>query len=104
MKLIKSTHLLALGIAAAMLIPELALAETTDFGAADLNVQANKIKDFLFGPTLRYSAIMGAGYGGIKSVATGDYRPFIGFGAVALGIGLVPKFIDGLFVAGMLLP
>lgn len=98
----KQTTILA--IALALSLSAHLFASTTDFGAQDFLTEANKIKGFLFGPGARIAGVLGGGYGLIQAVLASSIRPLIVYGGIGLGVNLLPKFIDSVFVSGMLLP
>lgn len=95
---------LVLGGMALAVVPSELFAETTEFGAAAFSSQADAIKSFLFGPTLKVAGIMGGAYGLIQSVVTSNVRPLLTFGGIGLGASLMEKFITAVFVTGCLLP
>jgi len=74
---------------------------SVDFGGGDLKSQADKIQGFLFGPVMRFVAVLGCGYGFLISMLGQSYKPLLTFGAVGLGTAIGPKFIEGVF--GMLI-
>jgi hypothetical protein len=104
MKKINSIVLGAAVIAAVMIIPAEAFAATTDFGANGINAEADKIKDFLFGPIMRTAGVVGGAYGLISSIMVSSVRPLLLYGSIGLGTVIVPKFVEGVFVSGAMLP
>ncbi len=80
-------------------------AETTSaFGADEINKEASTIKAFLFGPPMKIACIFGGAYGLMQAVLTSAIRPLLLYGGIALGANIIPKFVDKIFVSGMLLP
>ncbi len=86
-------------------VPLELLASTADeFGGQEFIDQSNKIQGFLFGPMMRIAGVMGGAYGLIQSILTSTIKPLIAYGAIGMGVNLIPKFIDGVFsVSGMLI-
>ena len=85
------------------LLPNEVFASTKDYGAVDITAEASKIKDFLFGPMTRFVGVLGGGYGVMMAVLNSSVQPLVTYGGIGLGINLLPKFIDAVFVSGMLL-
>jgi hypothetical protein len=97
----------ALAIAGALilLMPLELVAQTTDFGSAEIVSQATKIQQFLFGPTMRLAGIIGGAYGLIQAILSSSLKPLLVFGGIGLAVNIIPKFIDGIYgVSGMMLP
>lgn len=82
------------------------LAQTApDFGGVEIVAQSTKIRDFLFGPTMRVAGVLGGAYGLIQAILSSSLKPLIVFGGIGLGVNIVPKFIDGIYgVSAMMLP
>ena len=80
---------------------------TTEFGAQEMLTQADRIKDFLFGPAMRFAGVLGGAYGAIQAVLSSSIRPFVAYGGIGMAVNLLPSFVNGVFgggVAGALLP
>lgn len=91
-------------VCAVFLIPSDLFAQTTDFGGQEFLNQSKKIQDFLFGPAMRIAGVLGGAYGLIQAIVTSAVRPLLVYGGIGMGVSLIPKFIDGVFISGMLLP
>ncbi|MFQ5729704.1 MAG: hypothetical protein ACE5GN_05025 [Waddliaceae bacterium] len=78
--------------------------QSNDFGAADIADQSNKIKDFLFSTPMKVACVFGGAYGLFQAIMTSAIRPLLLYGGIALGANIMPKFVDSVFVSGMLLP
>ena len=101
-KVIYSVTILSLSL---LLLPTELFCATADATSAAFVSEADKIKNFLFGPVMRVAGTFGGGYGAIRSIMAQDYGSLVGFVAVALGANLIPHFLNGLsFVSGCLLP
>ncbi|MCH9625882.1 MAG: hypothetical protein S4CHLAM123_10670 [Chlamydiales bacterium] len=103
----KKTFLACLAVGTVVaLLPIESLAQTTnDFASQDFMDQSDKIQQFLFGPAMRIAAVVGGGYGLIKAIIGSSLKPLVVYGGIGLSVGLLPKFIDGVFnVSGMLIP
>lgn len=87
-----------------LILPLKLMANTTHFGAQEFSQQADLIKSFLFGPALKLAGIFGGAYGLLQSIITSNVRPLLTFGAIGLAVSLMEKFINAVFVSGMLLP
>ena len=96
--------LFKLSLLLALAAPVCLMARTTDFGAAELSKEANKIKDFIFGPPLRIAGIFGGAFGLLQTIMTSTVRPLLLYGSIGLFANFMPTFIDNVFVSGMLLP
>ena len=70
---------------------------STAFGGSEIRAQADKIQDFLFGPMMRFVAVLGCVWGFFASMIGGSIRPLLTFGGIGLGTALGPKFIEGVF-------
>lgn len=97
---------LGIAVAAAIVVPDGAFAETVDtYGSAAMQTQATTIQGFLFGVPMKIIAILGGAYGLFQAFVSATVRPLLTYGGISLGAGLVPTFINGVFnVAGLLLP
>lgn len=83
---------------------ELAATTTDAFGSKDLNAQAETFRNFLFGPPVKIACIFGGAYGLLQAVLTSSIKPLLLYGGIALAANLIPKFVENIFVSGMLLP
>lgn len=89
-------------------LPIEALAQTTGqngFASQEFLEQSNKIQSFLFGPAMRIAGVLGGAYGLMQAILSSSLKPLIIYGGIGLAVGLIPKFIDGVFnVSGMMIP
>lgn len=91
-------------MSAVILMPQEMMASTDGDLFKGVAVQADKIKDFLFGTAMRFTGALGAFYGAIRSIFSNSMTPFLTFGGIGLGVVLMPKFLDGVYgVSGMLI-
>jgi hypothetical protein len=103
----KKTFLTCIAIGAAIyLLPAEVFAQTaSDFASQDFLAQSSKMQSFLFGPAMRIAGIVGGAWGLIQAILSSSLKPLLIFGGIGLSVGLIPKFIDGVFnVSGMLIP
>jgi hypothetical protein len=107
----KNTILACVAVGALIaFLPIEALAQTTGpnasgFASQDFLEQSNKIQSFLFGPAMRIAGVLGGAYGLMQAILNSSLKPLIIYGGIGLAVGLIPKFIDGVFsVSGMLIP
>lgn len=105
----KKTALMCIALGAIIVfLPIEVLAQTTGqngFASQDFLEQSNKIQSFLFGPAMRIAGVLGGAYGLMQAILNSSLKPLIIYGGIGLAVGLIPKFIDGVFnVSGMLIP
>ena len=97
-----------LAVSALSVLPMELLGSTThDFGGQEIAKTATSIKDLIFGPAMRYAGVLGGAYGMFQAIVSTNVKPLLVYGAIGVGINIVPKFIDSVFpgtVATLLLP
>lgn len=61
----------------------------------DLNTETNKIKDILFGGTVRKIAVtLGFGAGLFQAFMSGSIRPLMIYGGLGLAVCFLPKVVE----------
>lgn len=97
---------IVLGTLVGLVLPADILASTTNaFGSNEVVAQADKIRDFLFGPAMRVAGVMGGAYGAYLSIINSSPKPLMMWGGIGLGIGLLPSFVDKVYsVSSVLIP
>ena len=99
---------ICVGIAAAILLPGDVFAATVDatktFDVEGIGDHTTKVKNFLQGYPIKMVGILGGAYGTAQSILSASIQPLIAYGGIGLTVNIVPKFIDAVFVSGMLTP
>lgn len=72
----------------------------SDYGAAELKTEANKLQTFLYGPVMRMAGVVGSVFGIVRAFQTQSLQPLFIFGGIGVATVIVPKLLDSLFGKG----